>query len=156
MNFGDAMKEARKKRGLSQKELGQKLGVSQAMIAQYESGKRSPKIETMEKIANALEIPVDELMERCDPISILRSLTNSVLKGTDTDKLRKESTYTTSEMLRDLDFTLTEFVETIGVNEEGAENYLLNNYRQLNDKGKVKVIEHAELLNKIEAYRKKE
>ncbi len=40
MIIGEKIKDARKKAKLSQKELGMKLGVSQAMIAQYESGKR--------------------------------------------------------------------------------------------------------------------
>lgn len=54
MTIGEGIKEARKNKGLSQQELGDMLGVSQAMIAQYENGKRVPKIETLERIANAL------------------------------------------------------------------------------------------------------
>ena len=58
MTTGNKIKEARKKAKLSQKELGIKLGVSQAMIGQYESGKRKPKLETLDKIANALNVDV--------------------------------------------------------------------------------------------------
>lgn len=61
MTTGEKIKEARKKAKLSQKELGTRLGVSQAMIGQYESGKRNPKPETLKKIADALEVPISSL-----------------------------------------------------------------------------------------------
>ena len=54
MDIGEKIKAARKSAGLTQKELGEKLGVSAAMIAQYETGKRTPKISTIEKIMNAI------------------------------------------------------------------------------------------------------
>ena len=37
MSIGEQIKKYRNEVGLSQKELGEKLGVSQAMIAQYEN-----------------------------------------------------------------------------------------------------------------------
>lgn len=63
MNIGEQIRKYRKEAGLSQKELGQKLGVSQQHIAQYESVKRIPKLETINKIADALDIPVSELID---------------------------------------------------------------------------------------------
>lgn len=56
MSIGEQIRKYRNEMSLSQKELGEKLGVSQAMIAQYESGKRIPKKETIEKIATALGV----------------------------------------------------------------------------------------------------
>lgn len=61
MLVGDRIKEIRKEKHLTQKELGEKLGVSYQMIAQYENGKRNPKPETLKKIADALEVPVSSL-----------------------------------------------------------------------------------------------
>ena len=49
MNTGEMIKEARKKAGLTQKELGKRLGVSASMIAQYENSTRKPKLETLKK-----------------------------------------------------------------------------------------------------------
>lgn len=60
-NIGKRIKEIRKQKGLTQKELGIRLGVSQAVIAQYESGKRNPKIETLRRIAEVLNVPISEL-----------------------------------------------------------------------------------------------
>ena len=63
MSIGEEIKKIRKEAGLSQKELGERLKVSQAMIAQYENGKRTPKIETLIKIAEALNCEVSDIDE---------------------------------------------------------------------------------------------
>lgn len=63
MNTGGLIRQARKNKGLSQTELGKKLGISQALIAQYENGVRNPKLQTLERIAAALEVPVSDLKE---------------------------------------------------------------------------------------------
>ena len=61
MTLGETLKHYRIKKGLSQKALGEKLGMPQQMVAQYESGKRKPKIETQEKIANVLGVPIEKI-----------------------------------------------------------------------------------------------
>lgn len=61
MTSGQRIKAARVKVGLTQKELGTKLGVSESFIAQYETDKRNPKKETLEKIADALGVHFLEL-----------------------------------------------------------------------------------------------
>lgn len=66
LTSGEKIKKVRLERNLSQKALGEQLGMSQQMIAQYESGKRQPKIETLGKIAMALSIPVGDLLGDLD------------------------------------------------------------------------------------------
>lgn len=56
MSFSDRLKEARKKSGFTQKQLADVLEVTPAMIAQYETGKRKPKQDTLNKIADALQL----------------------------------------------------------------------------------------------------
>jgi HTH-type transcriptional regulator/antitoxin HipB len=51
---GQQIREARKAKGLTQKELGEKLGVSESTVNQYESGKQNLTIDTLTKIADAL------------------------------------------------------------------------------------------------------
>lgn len=58
MSIGKTIKEMRIKKGLTQKELGDKMGVSQAMIGQYENGSRHPKTETVQKFSEALGVPL--------------------------------------------------------------------------------------------------
>lgn len=61
MTIGEQIKKYRKEAGLTQKQLGEKLGISQQQIAQYESGKRVPKIDTINNIAGALNMGVRRL-----------------------------------------------------------------------------------------------
>lgn len=51
-----SIKSARMNKGLTQAELAKKLGMSPSYIGQYESGNRSPKPETLMKIAEALGV----------------------------------------------------------------------------------------------------
>lgn len=61
MTTGQRIKEARKRAGVTQVELGALLGVSGSMIAQYETDKRNPKQETIQRIADALNVSVSSL-----------------------------------------------------------------------------------------------
>lgn len=63
MKIGERIREARKAKGWSQSKLGEELGVSQQMVAQYEKGDRTPKKETVEKIADALDVIPLQLMD---------------------------------------------------------------------------------------------
>ena len=62
MKYGKAIRKFRQERKMTQKELGNALGVSAQMIAQYETGKRNPKFETLAKIAMALNVSVSDLL----------------------------------------------------------------------------------------------
>ena len=62
MNMSDALKELRKKRGLTQKELAEKAGLSIATIQGYEQGKYKPKGNNLIKFADVLYAPVYELL----------------------------------------------------------------------------------------------
>ena len=56
------LKEIRKERKLTQKEFAEKLNISQQAISSYEKGEREPKIETWQKIADFLDVPIDYLL----------------------------------------------------------------------------------------------
>jgi predicted transcriptional regulator len=51
----------RKYRGLSQSELGDKMGLTQSSVAQLEAADRKPQKRTLERVANALNIDVEQL-----------------------------------------------------------------------------------------------
>ena len=57
-SVGGKIKAARKDIGLTQDQLAQKSGVATITIRQYETGKRQPRLEQLQKIADALEIPI--------------------------------------------------------------------------------------------------
>ncbi len=62
MDFGDNMMLIRKKKGLSQADLGRMIGTSGDVIGRYERGDITPSIEVVSKIADALEVSVDYLI----------------------------------------------------------------------------------------------
>lgn len=59
--IGRKIREARKKKGMTQAELGQKIGTTAAWIWMYENGRRPLDIETLVSISTALEVPFEEL-----------------------------------------------------------------------------------------------
>lgn len=61
-SVSEAIKKARKSKGLTQKDLGNLLGVSEVMIGQYERGVRNPKIDMLSRIAAVLDIPLAVLL----------------------------------------------------------------------------------------------
>lgn len=56
------LRELRKQKNLSMKELGSILGLAESTISLYENGKREPDIATLKKIANYFNVSVDELL----------------------------------------------------------------------------------------------
>lgn len=62
MNVGENIKKIRKEKGITQKELGEKLGISQAAIGQFENSASNLKIDTIKKIADALDVNYTRLI----------------------------------------------------------------------------------------------
>ena len=56
------IKEARQKRNLTQKDLGELIGVTKVSICCYETGSRIPTIETLKKLAEVLKVDLTYLM----------------------------------------------------------------------------------------------
>lgn len=55
------IKKLRKENNLTLKELGQKLGIADNTLSQYETGKREPKLEIWQKIADFFDVSVPYL-----------------------------------------------------------------------------------------------
>lgn len=64
--FGDRLREARNKRGLTQLQLAEKAGTSKEMISFYERDRGYPQVLTLSYIADALEVTTDYLLGRDD------------------------------------------------------------------------------------------
>ena len=66
--IAEQVTEQRKARGLSQKELAELTGTTQSAIARLESGGRPPRIDTLLRIAEALDCElIVELRPRTNP-----------------------------------------------------------------------------------------
>jgi len=61
MTTGERIKAAREKAGLTQAELGDRIGATSQTIAQWETNRRNPKYETLRRIASALGVSWLEL-----------------------------------------------------------------------------------------------
>lgn len=62
MELGEHMMLLRKKKGISQADLGKQIGTSGDVIGRYERGDITPSIDVVAKIADALEISIDFLV----------------------------------------------------------------------------------------------
>ena len=59
--LGNRIRELRKKRGLTQKQLAQKLNVSEQAIAGYEQNARRPNPDMLKDLANFFGVSVNTL-----------------------------------------------------------------------------------------------
>lgn len=64
--FADRLKQLRIDSGLTQPQLAKKLDMSNGAIGNYESGKRFPKYEDLEAIADLFNVNMDYLLGRSD------------------------------------------------------------------------------------------
>jgi two-component system, response regulator len=62
--FGTSVKSWRGRRGISQEELAGRAGLHRTYISDVERGVRNVSLESIEKLARALEIPVETLVSR--------------------------------------------------------------------------------------------
>lgn len=60
--IGEAIRDQRKKQGLTLNELGQRMGISGSLVGQYERGVVNPKYETIIRFADALNIEPREIL----------------------------------------------------------------------------------------------
>lgn len=134
MTTGQLIKAARKEAGLTQAELATKLSVPYQSISQWERGTRSPKIETLERIAVALDVPISEICSK------------DLLKNYEILKRSQESSKKTIQEFSDV---LEEYA--LALRQQEAINVLGGEYiekfvfalNDLNMDGRWRVVNHA-------------
>jgi len=62
--FSANLQSLRELRGLTQAELGRRAGIAAASISHFETGQRAPSLESLVKLADALDVSVDVLLGR--------------------------------------------------------------------------------------------
>ena len=148
MDIGTRIKELRKARGMTQKELAKKTSLSIASIQGYEQKKYKQKLNTIAKIAVALDVLLLDLVDTDDPI-LQNEITainipdlnyiNSVLRST-----RSQNIYELNRILSDKNDIQQLFWD------------LLTNFNLLNEFGKKEAVKQIELFSKIPDYRKED
>lgn len=66
--FNENLKKARIQKGITQKELAEKIGVAKSTYSLYESGNREPNVQNIKKIADILDVSADELLGTSDSV----------------------------------------------------------------------------------------
>lgn len=68
-SFNDMLSYLRKRSGMSQKELAEKIGISRSAVGMYEAGEREPDFETLEALADTFNVNMDTLLGKSSPPS---------------------------------------------------------------------------------------
>jgi transcriptional regulator with XRE-family HTH domain len=97
MEFGNRLYELRKKKGLSQEELGNKINVSRQTISKYELSEAIPDMEKLVLLSDYFHVSLDELVlgnevrepsvER--PPSVIRKKVEALCTETNKKRARK-------------------------------------------------------------------
>lgn len=99
------LKEIRTKKGISQKELGERIGVTQQRIDQIEKSRQIIiKSEMVRKIADALNVTVYELLE--DDINQQKKNISNMEIGNKIRCLREQSGYTQEKLAEHLQISI--------------------------------------------------
>lgn len=142
--IGEKIREIRKARGLTQKELGEKAGIAEPTIRRYELGKLNPKIETVKKIADALGVEAWTLV---DPAVAGQSGAVEIPAGLP-DETRAYLERLASERAQVLGMLKLEQEREKAIMEQ-----MMDDFQHLNDEGQTKAAERVRELTEIARYR---
>lgn len=151
MTVAENIKRLRKERGFTQKQLAEKCGMSESTLRQYEIGYRNPKIETLHRIAKALDKSIILLVEGCEDKYPLTNTDYQLdIYNSMTDEEKEISA------IIDQAVWIAKSTDISNVRLNQFENKLLGNYRLLNEDGKKEANKRVEELTEISRYTKKE
>lgn len=144
-DIGGRIKHFREKRGMTQKELGEKCGIDAANIRKYESGKQNPKLSTLNKIADALGTTVWELS---DPLFAGQ-------EGTPVLKPTENASPETMEFFKQHEEGVKTVLNLLRLEQEQEKKLLeqiIKDFRILTDEGQEKAAERVHELTEVPKY----
>lgn len=77
MNLGKNILNLRKKKGLTQEELSEKIDVTRQTISNWELGETNPNPEQLKKLSKELNISIDELLDNDIKDVLVKKVTNT-------------------------------------------------------------------------------
>ena len=178
MSLGKRIKQARENAKLTQKELADKADKGFSTIQKYEMDLVSPPLKALQKIADALEIPLNQLLDQNeDAVQNLIEMSKTFPDLSIEDRpgaygvhlggnlpLSKMPPEQVTYLIRSREATLDEnmkpqweirgAVSRSALEEDGRKQDLLIHFGKLNDKGQQKAVEQVEDLAKIPDYQK--
>ena len=123
MTVSENIRYFRKERGYTQKQLSELAGIATITLQQYELEKREPKLENLQKIAEALGIPIAALLDIDETDQALNTLSD----------------------FKNVDVKQTQYPDMFNLKE-------LESYFTLNRKGKDKALSYIDDLAKLPEY----
>ena len=128
-NIGERIRQLRKEKGFTQKQLGDLCSMADSAIRRYESGRQNPKKETLQKIASALGVlPGDLLQDGFYPTS------------QEIDAMKRGAASVTDE-------------RRLEIEEKRLSNLIDRKKKMLNISGKRRAAAYMDVLSKIPEYR---
>ncbi|WP_333792052.1 helix-turn-helix transcriptional regulator [Muricomes intestini] len=130
MTVGDNIKQIRLAKKLTQKELGElcKPKMADSAIRRYENGKANPKLETVRRIAVALDVTISDLVVNWNM-------------------------FTPGEIFEDISDNEVDYA-AIDPRAAAEEQRILKKYRNLNTEGKDEAVKRVDELTQIPKYQK--
>lgn len=77
MNLGDKILQLRKKNGLSQEQLGEKVDVTRQTISNWELGETAPNPEQLKKMSKAFNVSIDEILDNDSKEFLINKISNT-------------------------------------------------------------------------------
>lgn len=160
MGFAEELYRLRKEAGLSQKELANKIGVSQASINYWEKGQRTPSISMVTLITDYFNVSLENLLTRNEHAQLeeheQKQREEAAKKAPKFVSYDEKGNRITTEKAPK--FTEPSMSKEEAIAEAEAEELerLQAAYKRLNRKGKTKAVERVEELTEIPRYTKKD
>lgn len=165
MAVGEMIRELRMAKGWTQRQLAEKCGMADSAIRKYESGTINPKVKNLQRIATALEFPIEALVsperEKTEIESFGLTPEQALIyfkncAGTDLKRALDEMG--NEEGLRFFRTATSNPTEALVMVQTPETKKRLEKiiafYIEMNEKGQIKVLEQIELLAKIPEYKK--
>ena len=92
MTLGEKIREARRKCGLSQEQLAEKMSVSRSAVAKWETDKGLPDVGNLKILARLLSVSVDQLLDDTDATDelVIREAYSLAAYGKGCKKVKKD------------------------------------------------------------------
>lgn len=153
MTTGKRIRNARRAKGWTQKELAKRLDLATGTVQQYELGKRNPSLEMLRKIAEALDVTIPDFIDIDDVMGPLKPLDEK--SPDEIIALIKNNMVTLDKNKRPIWRPDTPgLVDGSVLDEEERQQDLLVHFHKLNEPGQQMAVKQVELLTTEPSYQK--
>lgn len=126
MSIGQKIKEARKRRGLTQAQLADAAQISRSYLGDLEGDRYNPSVDTLQKIASALGTTSGVLLGEANLAELIAADTGN------------------KPLMAYYEGRRTAGTEYAPADLQGEEQRLLDLYRDLNEEGREKLVDYAD------------